>query len=85
VGYFGNSGPTVINGPGINNWDVAVLKTFPLKGESVKLQFRGEMFNAWNHAQFAQPNGNAGAGAIFGRISATGPPRLVQIAIKLIW
>jgi hypothetical protein len=43
------------------------------------------MFNTWNHAQFAQPNGNAGAGANFGRISATGPPRLVQIAAKLLW
>jgi hypothetical protein len=80
VGYFGNSGPTVINGPGLNNWDVGVLKAFPLVGESVKLQLRGELFNAWNHAQFAQPNGNAGAGANFGRISATGSPRLVQIA-----
>jgi hypothetical protein len=85
VGYFGNSGPTVIDGPGLNNWDVAVLKAFPLVRESVKLQLRGEMFNAWNHAEFAQPNGNAGAGANFGRISATGPPRLVQIAAKLLW
>ena len=85
VGYFGNSGPTVINGPGLNNWDVGVLKAFLLVGESVKLQLRGEMFNAWNHAQFAQPNGNAGAGANFGRISATRPPRLVQIAVKLLW
>ena len=84
VGYFGNSGPTVINGPGLNNWDVGVLKAFPLV-ESVKLQLRGELFNAWNHAQFAQPNGNAGARANFGRISATGPPRLVQIAAKLLW
>lgn len=84
VGYFGNSGGTVINGPGLNNWDIGVLKTFPL-AESVKLQLRGELFNAWNHAQFAQPNGNAGAGANFGRISATGPPRLVQIAAKLLW
>ena len=85
VGYFGNSGATVINGPGLNNWDIGVLKTFALVRESVKLQLRGEMFNAWNHAQFAQPNGNAGAGANFGRISATGPPRLVQIAATLLW
>jgi hypothetical protein len=43
------------------------------------------MFNAWNHAQFQQPNGDAGAGANFGRISATRAPRLVQLAIKLLW
>ena len=50
-----------------------------------RLQFRAELFNAWNHAQFDQPNGNAGAGMNFGRISATRPPRLVQIAMKFYW
>src|SRR4051794_18862009 len=28
VGYFGNSGPTVLNGPGMNNWDLGVQKSF---------------------------------------------------------
>jgi hypothetical protein len=84
VGYFGNSGPTVINGPGFDNWDVGILKMFRL-AEPVQLQFRGEFFNAFNHARFSQPNGNAGAGANFGRISATGPPRLIQIGAKLLW
>jgi hypothetical protein len=86
VGYFGNSGVTVLNGPGLNNWDVGVEKSIPLLGqESARLQLRGEMFNAWNHTQFQQPNGDAGAGATFGRISATRPPRLIQVAIKLLW
>jgi hypothetical protein len=85
VGYFGNSGPTVLSGPGLNNWDVGVQKSFPVRGESTALQFRAEMFNTWNHAQFQQPNGDAGAGANFGRISATRPPRLIQIALKLVW
>ncbi len=85
VGYFGNSGATVINGPGLNNWDVGVLKVFPLVRDSIKLQLRGEFFNAWNHAQFGQPNGNAGAGPNFGRISSTGPPRLIQVAAKVYW
>ena len=85
VGYFGNSAPTVINGPGLNNWDVGVLKVFPLVRDSIKLQLRGELFNAWNHAQFGQPNGNAGAGPNFGRISASLPPRLIQVAAKVYW
>jgi hypothetical protein len=85
VGYFGNSGPTVLSGPGINNWDIGVEKDFPLARESSRLQFRAEMFNAWNHTQFEPPNGNAGAGANFGRISATRPPRLIQVAVKLLW
>ena len=85
VGYFGNSGPTVISGPGINNWNIGVEKSFVLLREATRLQFRAELFNAWNHAQFDRPNGNAGAGANFGRISATRPPRLIQIAMKVYW
>jgi hypothetical protein len=84
VGYFGNSGSTVLGGPGVNNWDLGIQKSFPL-GEAARLQFRAELFNAWNHAQFQQPNGDAGAGANFGRISATRPPRLIQLALKVLW
>jgi hypothetical protein len=84
VGYFGNSGPTVINGPGINNWDIGMEKSFVLR-EAKRLQLRTELFNAWNHAQFDQPNGNAGAGSNFGRISASRPPRLIQVAAKVYW
>jgi hypothetical protein len=85
AGYFGSSGPTVLSGPGVNNWDVGVQKFFEIGREMARLQLRAEMFNAWNHAQFDQPNGYAGAGATFGRISATLPPRLVQISLKLLW
>jgi hypothetical protein len=85
VGYFGNSGPTVLYGPGLNNWDVGVEKLFVLWREANRLQLRAEIFNAWNHAQFEEPNGNAGAGANFGRISASRPPRLVQVAMKVYW
>jgi hypothetical protein len=84
VGYFGNSGATVLGGPGINNWDLGIQKFLPL-GEATRLQFRAELFNAWNHAQFQQPNGDAGAGANFGRISATRSPRLIQLALKVLW
>ncbi len=84
AGFFGNSGPTVIAGPGINNWDVSLQKMFTLGRELPRLQLRVEMFNAWNHAQFDQPIGNAGAGPTFGRISAALPPRLVQVGLKLL-
>jgi hypothetical protein len=85
VGYFGNSGPAVLTGPGLANWDLGVEKSFPLGKEATRLEFRAEAFNAWNHAQFLQPNGDSGAGANFGRISATRPPRLIQLAVKLLW
>lgn len=84
VGYFGNSSPIVLYGPGLNNWDLGITKTLPIR-ESLKIQFRAEMFNAWNHTQFLQPNGDVGAGVNFGRISSTRPPRLIQLAVKLLW
>jgi hypothetical protein len=49
AGYFGNSGATVLNGPGINNWDLGLQKTFAMAAEFAKLNLRAEMFNAWNH------------------------------------
>jgi Carboxypeptidase regulatory-like domain len=86
VGYFGNSGRTVLNGPGINNWDLGLEKSVPLTDQgSVRLQLRGEFFNAWNHTQFEQPDANAGDGVNFGRISAAIPPRLIQVGMKLLW
>jgi hypothetical protein len=85
VGFFGNSGPTVLNGPGLNNWDMGLEKSFALPRQETRLDLRGEFFNAWNHTQFQPPNGNSGAGVDFGRISATRPPRLIQIALKYAW
>jgi hypothetical protein len=84
TGYFGNSGPTVLYGPGVNNWDLAAAKLTRLS-ESVGLQFRAEFFNVWNHAQFQQPDGNVGDGPNFGRISAAQQPRLIQFAAKIVW
>ena len=72
-------------GPGLNNWDVGCAKLIRLT-ELVRLQFRADLLiNAWNHAQFQQPDGNAGDGASYGRISAARPPRLVQFAAKVVW
>jgi hypothetical protein len=84
AGYFGNSGATVLYGPGANNWDLGITKLVRLR-ESIGLKLRAELFNAWNHAEFQQPDGNAGDGGKFGRISAARPPRLIQFATKLVW
>jgi hypothetical protein len=83
-GYFGNSGATVLYGPGLNNWDLGVSKVTRLS-DYVRVLFRAEIFNAWNHAQFMQPDGNAADGPNFGRISAARPPRLIQFAAKVLW
>ena len=51
--------------------------------ERYRLEFRGELFNAFNHPQFFQPDGNITNGADFGRVKRAREPRLVQFALKL--
>jgi hypothetical protein len=43
------------------------------------------MFNAFNHAQFNNPNGNVSAGANFGLVGGARAPRRVQLALKLLF
>ena len=90
VGTIGNAGRTVIRGPGLNNWDMAVAKSFPLR-EKLRLQLRMEAYNAFNHtqftgvnttAQFNPANGQQG-NAAFGQFTSTANPRQVQLAVKL--
>ncbi len=81
-GTIGNAPRTVCCGPGLNNWEFGFLKVTPLS-ERFKLEFRGELFNAFNHAQFFQPDGNITDGTDFGRVKRARDPRLVQFALKL--
>jgi hypothetical protein len=86
VGYFGNSGRTVLNGPSLDNWILAWRsRSFFAERHSERLLLRAEVFNAWNHTQFEQPDANAGDGETLNRISVTRPLRLIQVSIKLLW
>jgi hypothetical protein len=88
---FGNSGTGIINGPGQFNWDISLLKTTRIT-ERETLQFRTEFFNAFNHAQFNNPNNNGGfltnsvpdlSSGAFGQITTTSVnPRVIQFALK---
>jgi len=84
VGYFGNAGRQILNGPGNNNWDLCFQKFVPLGSEQRRLEIRGEMFNAFNHANFGQPNANV-ADPNFGRVSTASAPRLIQLGMKLLF
>jgi hypothetical protein len=59
----GNLGRNALRGFGATQWDFAVHRDFPIR-ESLKLQFRVEMFNVLNHPNFAQPVGDLGTPAI---------------------
>jgi hypothetical protein len=80
---FGNSGPNIITGPGVDNYDIGAGKLIALH-ESINLQIRADAFNAFNHAQFLNPDSNM-ADTNFGKITTVGPSREFQIAMKLLW
>lgn len=73
-------------GPGLNNYDMALLKNIRVT-ESKSLQLRVEGFNVFNHAQFFGPqsvNGNIGSSS-FGQVVSANPPRLVQVGVKFLF
>jgi len=81
----GNMGRNVLRGPGINNWDLSVLKDIKFT-ENKSLEFRAEFFNAFNHVQFYSPtlqSGTEGGSAQFGQITTDRGARIVQFALKL--
>jgi len=84
LGTPGSASRRSFYGPGILNFDIALLKSFQLT-ETKALQFRMETFNIFNHAQFFGPAAvNADFGTnLFGQVVKTAPPRLVQLALKL--
>jgi hypothetical protein len=96
LGQAGNANRRFFHGPGVNNWDFALLKNTHLT-ERMNLQFRAELFNIFNHAQFVPPSGlvsftcsnasdtstctqNAGS---FGQVTQAQPPRIGQLSLKL--
>ena len=83
LGQLGNAPRRFFYGPGLINTDLTLLKNIAL-GKGHAVQFRLEMFNAFNTAQFygaGAVDGNV-ASSTFGQIVRASPPRLVQIAVK---
>jgi hypothetical protein len=89
-GNHGNAMAYPVRGPGLNNWDINLMKNIPLKSEQRYLTFRLEMYNALNHTQFSaidtgavfDPSGSQVNGQ-FGQVVAARFPRVIQLALKL--
>jgi hypothetical protein len=81
AGYFGNARNNTIRMPGVIVFNMALYKTFPIT-ERVKVEFRSEFFNVFNHSN---PNGPAlGLGsALFGQVSGAKEAREGQGSLKL--
>lgn len=82
---YGDSGRNSVRGPGINNFDLSLFKTFKLK-ERGQLEFRTEFFNAFNHTQFLISGNSStaiGFRGFFGQVTQARDPRIIQFALKL--
>jgi len=84
---YGNTGQSILNGPGQFNTDFSIGKTTTVGGlrENAQLAFRVEFYNALNHPQFSNPGTNFGT-ANFGVITQTSvAPRLIQFGLKYVF
>ncbi len=78
---FGNAGVGIMRGPGFVSFDFTLGKDFRLD-ETRRIQFRWEVFNAFNRANFNPPDIRAESSG-FGRILSAGKARIMQFALKL--
>ncbi|MGA3164825.1 MAG: carboxypeptidase regulatory-like domain-containing protein [Terriglobia bacterium] len=84
LGQLGNSSRRFFHGPGWNNFDLSLAKDLRLT-ESKSLQFRAELFNAFNHAQFSGPTGDILNKVNFGYVTSAHSPRIGQVGMKFIF
>jgi hypothetical protein len=69
---LGNSPKDAFRGPGINNWDLSLMKNFKWHEGGQNLQFRFETYNTFNHTQFGGSNGTGASVDTTARFDATG-------------
>src|SRR5262249_14809122 len=99
TGRVGTAGRDQFRGPGLVNFDFTAAKNFALGTERLRLQFRADFFNLFNHTNFSNPVTNQSS-ASFGRITSTvgsavatavgttagmvgGGPRIIQFSMRL--
>ena len=84
----GNAAKFNLRGPGINNQDWAVFKNFSIR-EPLRLQFRCETYNTWNHTQYSavdttarfDPQGNQ-VNNRMGELTSARAARIIQFALR---
>ncbi|HVB85976.1 MAG TPA: carboxypeptidase-like regulatory domain-containing protein [Candidatus Dormibacteraeota bacterium] len=93
VTTWGNSGVGAVLGPGQFNWDISLAKNTQIT-ELVRVQFRADFYNAFNHPQFADPGAGAFGTVGFENITATNfgqishmsvSPRLIQFGLHFFF
>jgi len=82
-GTFGNSGRNILDGPGLQSFNVSLVKNTTLR-EGLSAQFRAEAFNLFNRPNFDLPDIFVGSPS-FGKITSAQSPRRVQFGVKLLF
>jgi len=92
VGSFGNLGHNALRGPGRDNWNLSLFKSFLLsESRGSRLELRLETFNTWNHTQFNGVSNNIGflktggrdLTTNFGQYTSAFDPRILQLGGKI--
>ncbi|HEV2401154.1 MAG TPA: TonB-dependent receptor [Candidatus Sulfotelmatobacter sp.] len=88
-GTYGNLARNAFSGPGLNDFDMSIVKTQQIFREW-RLRLRAEFFNVWNHPNFANPSTTFGSGFqltstpdSFNPYFGNGSPRNVQLVVEL--
>jgi hypothetical protein len=84
LGTIGNAPRSICCSPGISNTDLGLFKGFQL-GERLRMEFRSEFYNIFNHAQFYSVDGNISDGPTFGLAQKVREPRQIQFALKFLF
>jgi hypothetical protein len=86
----GNAAKNSVRNPGVNNEDIALSKRFPVKNEKRSFTLRWEAYNAFNHTQYSGINTaprydlttGAQTNALFGQVTSTRAPRIMQGSLR---
>jgi hypothetical protein len=77
---FGDLPRNSLRGPGINNWDISLMKNTKI-AETKSFEVRAEFFNAFNHTQFLRVDDQGGS-STFGQVLTDRGPRVIQFGAK---
>ena len=78
---FGNSGRNILLNPGEKKWDISLIKRTQISDAGNTIEFRIQLFNAFNHVNFENPGTTFGSSS-FGVISNAKDAREIEFALK---
>lgn len=83
IGTYGNIGKNSLRGPRLFTTDLALLKAGKVN-ERVNYEFRAEFYNTFNNVNFGAPDAGL-QDSDFGQITSAGDPRILQMALKIMF